>query len=101
MTCRDDATKCRAHFLVFQRERDRQQLFEARHFDVEMLQVVRKVKLLNNLETVDVSFFGNIHYCYSRKQMLIFLLFISVFPQLYFHMIRQRKKIIGGKGKRQ
>ena len=95
--------KCRAHFLVFcfLNERETGSNFLKPDILTSKCYIVRKVKFRNNLETVDVSFFGNIHYCYSRKQMLIFLLFISVFPQLYFHMIRQRKKIIGGKGKRQ
>ncbi|KAK2559919.1 Very-long-chain (3R)-3-hydroxyacyl-CoA dehydratase 2 [Acropora cervicornis] len=37
---------------------------------------------------------------YSLVIVLMFS-YIPIFPQLYFHMIRQRKKIIGGKGKRQ
>ena len=32
--------------------------------------------------------------------IMIMLSYIPLFPQLYFHMIAQRKKVIGGGGKR-
>ncbi len=31
--------------------------------------------------------------------IMIMLSYIPIFPQLYFHMIAQRKKVIGGQGK--
>ena len=39
---------------------------------------------------------ANIAFNYFYYLILIMLLYIPIFPQLYLHMIAQRKKVIGG-----
>eukprot|EP00794_Sanderia_malayensis_P015322 gene15322-16899_t len=42
----------------------------------------------------------NISFSYYYFLIFVMLCYVPIFPQLYFHMIRQRKKFIGAKAKK-
>lgn len=54
----------------------------------------------DNLMSISMPNKYNLTFNFYYVLIAIMLSYIPLFPQLYFHMIAQRKKVIGGEGKK-
>ena len=55
----------------------------------------------HKLYTLEMPNKWNFAFNFHVVMILIMLSYFPIFPQLYFHMFRQRRKIIGGEDKKQ
>ncbi len=69
----------------------------------EMLTIYSALAVVKSEGTFSVGLPNIMNFAFNFYYFLIFVLlsYIPLFPQLYFHMVAQRKKYIGGKAKKQ
>lgn len=64
----------------------------------ELLTIISALPTIyaKSLYAIKLPNFANISFYYEYALILIMLSYIPFFPQLYFYMLRQRKKFVGG-----
>ena len=68
----------------------------------ELITIVKALPVVKDQGLLSVSLPNAVNFSFSYFHFLIFVMlcYIPIFPQLYFHMIAQRKKFIGSVAKK-
>lgn len=68
----------------------------------ELLTIVAALPTISakSMWAIELPNFANISFYYQHALWVIMASYIPFFPQLYFYMLKQRKKFVGGVGKK-